>query len=98
MDVSIQLLCLLFSFSYGFFIRIILYFHGRLFKSDKLLTYLIANFLISFLIVILYIVIIYKINYGIFHIYFIALMGIGYVVSKYVKIDKIKRFLVFWKS
>lgn len=96
MDVGIQIICLLFSFFYGFLIRIVLYFHGHLFKGNKLLIYLIANFFVSFLLVLLYIVSIYKINYGIFHIYFIALIGIGYVVSKYVKIDKIKDILFFW--
>lgn len=94
MDVKIQLLCMLISFLYGAFIRITLMINKKhnIFK----------DLLYIYIIVLLYTIIIYKINNGIFHIYFLLLILVGYLVSKKhvnLTIDllkKIKKKIIKW--
>jgi len=73
MDILIQLVCILLSFGYGMFIFIVLSFN-KLFKS------IIKDLLFVYILSLLYIVIIYKVNNGVFHIYFFIVMIFGYVL------------------
>ena len=84
MDVKIQLLCILISFLYGIFINISFLFNKRI--NNKILN-LTKDLLHVYIIVIIYTIIIYKINKGIFHIYFLIFILLGYNLSKkYVKL------------
>ena len=74
MDVKIQIICMLISFLYGIFIRITSLFN----KKQNI----IKDLLYIYIIVLLYTIIIYSINKGIFHIYFLMLILLGYLVSK----------------
>ena len=92
MNVSIQILCLLISFIYGMFIYI---------SYNSIKKYnIFINLLYVYIIVITYIIIIYKINKGIFHIYFYLLIILGYLfMSRYVKkmLNILKRILCHFK-
>lgn len=87
MSVKLQILCIVASFIYGIFIKLCNLFN----KRNNILT----DLFYVYDLVILYIIIIYKINLGIFHIYFIFFIIIGYVfMSKNVKfLIKIKDIL-----
>ena len=86
MDINIQLICIIFSFIYGAFIRVIIFLNKLLIKNNNIIVNIISNILLVYLIVLLYILIIYKINKGIFHIYFLLLILLGYLfMSKNVK-------------
>ena len=79
MNINIQIICILISFLYGIFIKVSFIFNN-LFKG------IIKDILYVYILSLLYIVLIYKINYGMFHIYFFLSMTIGYLImSKYVK-------------
>ena len=91
MDIKLQLLCILVSFLYGMFIRLTLIINTRFNNTINVILKYLINVIYVFIIVILYIVLIYKINYGIFHLYFFIIMSIGYfLMSKYV--NKAKNF------
>ena len=85
MDVKIQLTCMLVSFLYGIFIRIVTIINKRINNNKNLIIHTIIDLLFVYIIVLLYVIIIYKINEGIFHIYFLFLVLLGYILSnKYV--------------
>ena len=81
MDVIIQILCLLISFIYGFFINLFIVFNKKIINKHNFLYEIIFRLIITLLVVLLYVIIIYKINKGIFHIYFIIMVFIGYIIS-----------------
>ena len=86
MNVIIQIECIALSFIYGLIIKLWSLFNYRL-NIKKYLFRLLINLLWGFIVVILYIIIIYKINGGIFHIYFILSLLLGYIMSnKIVKL------------
>lgn len=82
MSIKLQLICFAVSFIYGIFIYW-LYFVNRKFilKSNyggKIVIYI----LLSYLSVIGYIDLFYFLNKGIFHIYFLVILGFGILVGK----------------
>ncbi len=87
MSVDIQLICIIVSFLYGMFISITNNINRLLLKNKNIYINIICNLIYTYIIVILYVIIIYKINKGIFHIYFIIVLILGYyLMSKYVKL------------
>ncbi len=93
MSVDIQIICIIVSFLYGIFIKICNLINSTLIKNNNKYINIISNVIYMYILVILYIILIYKINKGIFHIYFIIMILLGYILmSKYVKfiINKIK--------
>ncbi len=86
MSIKIQIICMLVSFMYGFILKILLIINKLLTKNNNKYINIISKIIYTYIVVILYIIIIYKINKGIFHIYFIILILLGYyLMSKYVK-------------
>lgn len=87
MSITIQILGLLISFLYGFLINII---EKKQHIKNKIIK-IISSFILSYILVMVYIIIFYYINGGIFHIYFILSLIIGYLLSnKSVKFKIIK--------
>ena len=82
MDVSIQIICMLVSFLYGILIRILTNINIYINKINNKILHVIIDLLYVYIIVILYIIIIYKLNNGMFHIYFLLLILCGYILSK----------------
>lgn len=82
MDVLVQILCMLVSFVYGGLIRLFIKINNKILKTNKLWLEIIYKLIYAFIIVIGYIIIIYKINKGVFHVYFLLLMLLGYMLSK----------------
>ena len=99
MDHKIQLLSFFVSFIFGIFFYITNYFNKKLIHKEKILFQYINTILFIINIVLLYIILIYKINQGVFHIYFIFVTVIGYLIAlfnlknvkKYVK--SLKRYI-----
>ena len=89
MNVFVQLICMIVSYIFGYLIRLFINFSNNIFKINKLWLIIIYKLIYVFIIVISYIIIIYKINIGIFHIYFLLLLLLGYLNSKKI-ICKIK--------
>ena len=84
MNVKIQIYCIFLSLVYGFFIRCSLLINLKLNKFSSVFK-VIIDLLYVYIIVLLYTLIIYYINNGIFHVYFLFLILIGYIISnKYV--------------
>ena len=84
MNYKIQIISLFYSFSYGvifYFLNII---NEKFSIKNKVL-----NIIILFLFIIvnalLYITILYKINFGIFHIYFLFMLMIGFYIASFFK-------------
>lgn len=89
MDYKIQLLSFLFSFLFGIFFFITNYFNKKLITNKRMFFQYIITFLYIINIVLFYILILYKINRGVFHIYFLIMVLLGYLfatwLEKYVK-------------
>ena len=71
-------------------IKFIIVINSKINNIKNKVIHFIIDTLLVYIIVILYIIIIYKINKGIFHIYFFIIMSIGYkLMSKSVNFTKI---------
>lgn len=86
MSALIQLSCFCVSIVYGFFINIIIRINKRLFFNTNIIYILLYRIIITFILVLLYIIIFYKINNGVFHIYFILFIILGYYIGNKIKI------------
>lgn len=82
MSIKLQLICFAISFIYGILIYW-LYFVNRkfIFKSNYL-GKIVIYILLSYLSVIGYIDLFYFLNKGMFHIYFLGVLGLGVLVGK----------------
>ena len=83
MNSFLQLICLVFSFLYGLFLYFILDINNRIcFKFNIFFIFIIGVLIINNL-SLLYIFILYKLNKGVFNIYFLIFIVIGFGL-KYV--------------
>lgn len=81
MDYKLQLLSLLISFIYGILFSLLTNFNYKCLYKTTMPLKILFNIIFILDIVLLYTFIIYKINKGIFHIYFILMILMGYMVS-----------------
>lgn len=96
MSAHLQLLLLLFNFFYGFIICIVASINYKLIKNEVKILKVLITLLASLDFTFLYLVCIFKINSGIFHIYYLLSFSLGFVFCKYVK-NRVK-FLAFLKK
>lgn len=81
MDAKVQIEVLLFSFLYGVFFYFISLVNNKIIFNKKRLYKSVTIILFMYNIVLLYIIIVYKINKGIFHIYFFLMMILGFMLG-----------------
>lgn len=79
MNSYVQLICLIVSFIYGFFLNITNKFNFKIIKNKNIILKIIISLLYLFNISLLYVSFLYKINNGILHIYFILFIFMGYL-------------------
>lgn len=79
MNSYIQFICLVGSFLYGMLLNILNLFNIKLIKDKPLLIKIIISILYILNVTLLYILFLYKLNYGVLHIYFILLIIMGYI-------------------
>lgn len=100
MDYKIQILSLLYSFSYGIFFYFFSLFNDKFMTKNKIYNVLI---LLCFIILnsLIYITGLYKINFGVVHIYFLIMIFLGYyfayIIKKIVS-NNVKSWKFFKKS
>ncbi len=95
MDYKIQLLSFLFSFLFGIFFFLTNYFNKKLIANKKIFFQYVITFLYILNIVLFYILILYKINRGVFHIYFLIMVLLGYLFAMWFKkyVIKMEKYL-----
>ena len=82
MELSVQIKILIISFVYGILLSYILKFQYKYFFESKLWYKVLLTIFFVFDIVLLYFYILRAINNGIFHLYFIFLIILGFVFGK----------------
>lgn len=97
MNYKLQLLSFLVSFIYGIFFYITSKLNNKLIKNKSILFQYIITMLYIINLVLLYVIIIYKTNKGIFHIYFIILLVIGYIIAS-ISAKSVKKYVKLMKS
>lgn len=97
MDYKIQLLSFFASFIYGIFFFYTNITNQKIIKRENAFLKYVITFLYILNIIILYIIIIYKINCGIFHIYFLITLIIGYIFG-YLSFKKSKKYVKLLKQ
>lgn len=90
MDIKLQIITLVVSFFYGIFFSFFLGLNYKFLYGDKKIFKTIISFLIIILSVLLYFIILRKINYGVFHIYEIFALILGFIIENWINsvIDK----------
>ena len=89
MNIIIQLLSILISFIYGMLLKILNTIKKIIVNSENKILESIINIVYVYILVIIYIILLFKVNYGVFHIYFSIFIILGYIVmSKTVKFTK----------
>lgn len=91
MNYKIQLISLLFSFIFGVFFYLSSLLNYKLIKKHHIIVKYLITFVYIIDIALLYVLFMYKINYGIIHIYFIVLLFLGYYFG-YFYTRKIRKF------
>lgn len=81
MDATTQIIVLIFSYIYGFFLYYLTKLNIALTKKTSKVYRSIITILFMYNIVIIYIIIIYKINNGNFHPYFFVMLVLGILSS-----------------
>lgn len=84
MNINLQITTLLFSFLYGIFFSFFLSLNYKFIYSDKKILKTIISFLFIIVCVLLYFIILKKINYGIFHVYEILMIILGFVLENLI--------------
>ncbi len=86
MNVKIQLYSMLVSFLYGIIVCMFNKLNNKYINIKNKFLYYLINIIYIYIVVVFYIIIIYKINKGIFHIYFLIFIILGYMFTqKHVK-------------
>ena len=81
MSANLQLICFLASFLYGIFFGLLTKFHFTLISKYHKIFQLLISLVFIIDIVLGYILLMYHLNLGIFHIYFIIFILIGFLLS-----------------
>ena len=91
MNIKLQIITLLFSFLYGIFFSFFLSLNYKFIYSDKKIFKTIISFLVVIISVLIYFIILKKINNGIFHIYEILCIILGFIFENWMRgvIDKV---------
>lgn len=95
MDESLQLLSFLVSFLYGMFFFLVTVFHFKVVQKYPVIFQYFSSFLFILDVVLIYLILFYHLNDGVFHIYFIFFVFLGFfvmhIVSKNVKFWQLLR-------
>ena len=91
-----QLLLLLINFFYGQLVFCSMLLNYFFIKKEPIIVKILLTSLFTIDITILYLIIIYKINYGIFHYYYLFSFGIGFYFAYFFK-KKCKKIDNLWK-
>ncbi len=92
MNIKLQIITLVFSYLYGIFFSFFLGLNYKFIYSDKKIIKTIISFLVVIISVLIYFIILKKINNGIFHIYEILCIIIGFISDNFVKGIIAKKF------
>lgn len=98
MDIKVQIITLVVSFLYGIFFSFFLSLNYKFIYSDKKIFKIIISFLIVIINVLLYFIILRKINCGIFHIYEVLSLILGFIIENWLSgiiAKKIKKWYNF---
>jgi len=79
MNSYVQLFCLIVSFLYGILLYYLNMFNYKILKGKNILVKILGSILYILNVSLLYILFLYKINYGVLHIYFVLFMILGYI-------------------
>lgn len=82
MNIKLQLICFVISFIYGILIYWLYLVNKKLILRSNYVVKIIIYVLLSYLSAIGYIDLFYFLNKGIFHIYFLVVLGLGVMVGK----------------
>ncbi len=93
MNYKIQLISFLFSFLFGVFLYLTSLLNYKLIKKHSLFIKYLITFVYVVDVALLYVLLMYKVNYGVIHVYFLLVMGIGFLLScfYYKKIYKMAK-------
>lgn len=81
MNYKIQLISFIVSFLFGCIFYVLNYLNTKLIKKYNIFIKYLISFFFILDISILYILLMYKVNYGVIHIYFIAILFCGYILT-----------------
>ena len=84
MNIKLQIITLLFSFLYGIFFSFFLSLNYKFIYSDKKIFKTIISFLVVIISVLIYFIILKKINNGIFHVYEILCIILGFIFDNWL--------------
>lgn len=80
MNSYLQLICLLYSFLFGYSLYYLCKFNIRIIRKLGLLFKIIISVLFINNVSLFYIIVLYKLNYGILHYYFIIMIILGFML------------------
>ena len=96
MPLDKQLFSFLFSFLFGIGFYILLEVSYKLIYNSNLFWKIISSFILVIVSSLMYYVGLYKINYGVIHIYFLLVLFVSYFLTKLIHYKLIVKKKVLW--
>ncbi len=90
MNYKLQLISFLFSFLYGIFFYASSLLHKKIIQKHSWFIQYFITFLYVLMVAILYVLLMYKVNYGVIHIYFILVLFCGFYFG-FVYLKKLRK-------
>lgn len=91
MNYKLQLISFLVSFLFGIFFYFTSLFNHKIIKKHSIVLQYLITFVYILDISLLYILLMYKVNYGVIHIYFIGMLFLGFAFG-FVYCKKLRKF------
>lgn len=96
MNIKVQLLSLFISFIYGCIYNLLSKYNKKLIVKKHILIQIVITALFVINNVLIYLIILYKTNYGQFHIYFLAMIALGFMFSQLICKNYVKKKKYYW--
>lgn len=84
MDINLQIFCFCFSFIFGFIYYFLSTYNIKYVKNLHIILSTIITLMFIVNCVLVYLIVLYKINSGVFHVYFFFMIFLGYALGSYV--------------
>ena len=90
MELSVQIISLIFSFFYGVFFGLFVSLNYKIIYNEKKFVKYLGSFLVIFVSTLLYFIILRKINYADMHIYCLIVLSVGFWLYNFI-VKRIKK-------
>lgn len=96
MELKTQIYLLIFSFFYGIIFSLLMSLNHRFLYNEKKYLKILSTFIFILIAVLAYFIVLFKINYGILHVYSLIIVVLGFILENIVEIKLVAKYKKKW--